>query len=330
MVVSSIVLCPVCKEACKEPPIACYSVERAAAHFCPPWRDADRNRRLKTCLRRLWAEEGCSILRCPNCGFAFGHPFVGGDEEFYGILHEQMGYPGWRWDYDVACEIALPHFPHGGCILDIGAGSGVFLNWLGSDWAKHAVEGSDATREILRGSGITVHRSLEEAVESQFAAFDFITIFQVLEHLANFRSILSLCQRLLRPGGRLLITVPDGEAMIRQEKLTGCPDMPPSHINKWTPSSLELALSHAGLSLIGPAIPEPPGRSNIYKHLHLALIASAARPGSLAAVAYRIKQKRLRVPVLALVGAIMLPGLLPNWRELRSGGAFASLSIKRP
>ena len=83
--------CPVCSAHCAGLPLYRYTVEQAAAHFCPPGRDADRYERLVKCIRRLWKGDESVILRCGSCGFGFGHPFVGGDEEFYRILHEQKG-----------------------------------------------------------------------------------------------------------------------------------------------------------------------------------------------------------------------------------------------
>src|ERR1700687_5889917 len=115
--------CPVCGPGCSEPPLYRYTVMEAAAHFCPVTRSEDRNRRLNECISRLWQTADCVIHRCPECGFGFGFPFVGGDEEFYGLLHEQKDYPAWRWDYDVAMTHAVARFD-GGRILDVGAGVG--------------------------------------------------------------------------------------------------------------------------------------------------------------------------------------------------------------
>jgi len=132
------VSCPVCHKHCDAKPLYRYTVFQAASHFCPPGRDASRYERLVTCIRRLWKGDECVILRCGNCGFSFGHPFVGGEHEFYRILHEQKGYPTWRWDYDVALAEALMKFP-GGKVLDVGAGVGMFLRGLPDSWQPYEV-----------------------------------------------------------------------------------------------------------------------------------------------------------------------------------------------
>lgn len=317
--------CPACGTICSDPPLYSYTASEAAAHFCPIARSPDRHRRLEASIRKLWHGDECVILRCQECGFAFGYPFVGGDEEFYGILHEQKGYPAWRWDYDIAIRKALS--PVGeGRILDIGAGAGVFLRHLGQEWKCYAVEASESTRGQLEAAGIQVFRDLSVAAESKTGAFQVVTLFQVLEHIAEFHSVLAQCRQLLPAGGRLIVTVPDGEAMIRQERLTSCPDMPPNHVNKWTPDSLSRVLREAGFAP-EPAIFEPPSWQNLKSALHLRIIADATHPRSLAAQVYRIPNKRLRTPLLACLGLPALIRMLPHVWQLRQGGTFAMVGM---
>jgi 2-polyprenyl-3-methyl-5-hydroxy-6-metoxy-1,4-benzoquinol methylase len=317
--------CPVCATPCSGPSLYRYTVEQAAAHHCPPTRDPDRNQRLENCIRKLWQGNDCEILECGECGFAFGYPFTGGDEEFYSILHEQKDYPGWRWDYEVAMREAIAKCC-GGKVLDIGAGVGKFLLKLPSKWDLYAVEGSETTRRELEAAGIKVFRDLSEAARSQPDTFAVVTLFQVLEHIADFDLVVSQCRKLLAPGGRLVVTVPDGQAMIRQERVTGCPDMPPNHINKWTPESLSLVLRRNGFEC-SQSIDEPPSWKNLKANLHLRVGADAINHNSLAAQAYRIRNRPLRVTALSLLAGPALLRMLPHSRHLRSGGAFAMVGI---
>lgn len=322
------VYCPVCTAECSAVPLYRYSVEQAAAHFCPPTRDGDRFMRLVNCIGRLWDGDECVVLRCEDCGFAFGQPFVGGDEEFYGILHEQKNYPAWRWDYDVAIREAVEKFD-GGRVLDIGAGVGMFLLRMGSSWERYAVEGSETTRCELEASGIKVFRDLSEAAQSNAGTFQVVTLFQVLEHIAEFALVLKLCRQLLAPRGRLVVTVPDGEAMIRQERVTGCHDMPPNHINKWTPDSLGRVLTRSGFEC-GQPIYEPSSWRNLKANLHMRVGADGADHNSLAAQVYRIRSRPLRIAALSLLGGSALLRMLPYGRQLRLGGAFAMVGVAGP
>lgn len=78
--------CPVRGRPCSDPPMYRYTASEAAAHFCPVTRDSDRFFRLERSINNLWHGSECRIYRCRDCGFGFGFPFVGGDEEFYSIL----------------------------------------------------------------------------------------------------------------------------------------------------------------------------------------------------------------------------------------------------
>jgi SAM-dependent methyltransferase len=317
--------CPACGNLCTDPPLYRYTAAEAAAHFCPVARSPERYDRLQACIRRLWNRDDSVVLRCSACGFAFGFPFVGGDEEFYSILHEQQGYPSWRWDYDVGMAEAVSK-RNGGRILDVGAGVGMFLRGLGPEWERFAVEGSESTRQQLEAAGVRVFRDLSEAAHSEAGTFQIVTVFQVLEHLADFESVLKSCHRLLAPGGLLVITVPDADAMIRQERLTGCHDMPPNHINKWTAESLALVLRRVGFA-VGQPIPEPASWQHLMGSLHLKLMADATRQQSLAATVYRIRNKRLRTLGLACLAVPALLSVLPEVRQLRRGGAFALVGV---
>ena len=313
--------CPVCGAPCAGPPLVTYSADRAATHFCPRWRDQDRHDRLLRRINELWGSAEVRILECTACTFAFGDPFISGDEEFYAILHEQMGYPEWRWDFSAALQ--HPYFASvsGRRVLDIGAGDGAFLERLGERWDRHAVEGSESTRSLLRAKGITVHENLEAAYGGAPGSFHVITLFQTLEHVAAFYPLLALCRGLIHPDGVLFITVPDGGAMREQEEITGCPDMPPNHIARWTPHSLALALGRSGFTP-SESVQEPAALKNVSLQLYHKILADAARPGSLAAQAYRIRQKRVRAPILRTLGLLAFFRLLPHLFKLPRGGAF--------
>ena len=81
------VACPVCSLPCCLKPLYTYTAVDAATHF-PHTRDPVRHQQLARCIRELWNGETSRILKCEECGFAFGYPFVGGNEEFYRLLRQ--------------------------------------------------------------------------------------------------------------------------------------------------------------------------------------------------------------------------------------------------
>lgn len=77
------------------------------------------------------------------------------------------------------------------------------------------------------------------------AAVDVVANFQVLEHLWDQEGFLAECRRVLRPGGRLLVTTPN--------RLTFTPDSPtplnPYHTRELAPSELDELLREAGFAV---------------------------------------------------------------------------------
>lgn len=320
--------CPLCDAGVRSPAIHRYSVDQAAAHFCPPSRNAERYERLRQVVRRLWGGDTSEVYVCEHCGFGFGWPHVGGDDEYYGILHEQAGYPADRWEYGLTAAHLSQRFPGGGSILDIGTGDGSFLKKLGSTWRTCATEGSDTTRRQLRASGIECFDDTAHAIAMAPGAFQAVTMFQVLEHVAAFRVLLRDCFGLLQPGGVIAISVPLAAAMFAQERLTGCQDMTPNHINKWSPESLALALRKAGFSP-EPAAIEPGGiGAALYRVGLMTRAQAAANPASLAATAYRIQQRPVRLGFLTLISGLNLIGSIPKIPSLMDGSSFLMLGTK--
>jgi 2-polyprenyl-3-methyl-5-hydroxy-6-metoxy-1,4-benzoquinol methylase len=307
-----------------------YTVAQAARHFCSETRNAERNRRLLECIRRLWQQDYVEILQCRHCGFGFGDPFVAGDEEFYSILHEAAGYPSWRWEYEFALKqsrgLAASKAP---ASLDIGAGHGRFLEGLGKRWICHGVEGSPATRKILAEKGIRVVDSLADIPAGRGSSFQLITMFQVLEHVTDFRQTLKICRDLIDPSGALIISVPDGAAMFEQEVATGCPDMPPNHIGRWSVTSLSRVLGEEGFTV--SQIKMEPVTWKIYlSKLHLKILSDSTNPRSLAAQIYRIRKKQLRVMLLPFAALTAGIKLIRRWRYFTLSGSFLVLAHPRP
>src|SRR5262245_13847899 len=102
-----------------------------------------------------------------------------------------------------------------GKILDVGCGAGLFLRALdGEAWERYGVEtGPEASRLAAEGLGAArcVNRSLVGA-RLGAAAFDVITLWSALEHMNHPRSNLAEARRLVRPGGTIIIQVPNASS----------------------------------------------------------------------------------------------------------------------
>jgi SAM-dependent methyltransferase len=95
-----------------------------------------------------------------------------------------------------------------GRLLEAGAGSGAFaqrVRQLGFE-----VEACDATAELYGAREIPFREAdLAKGLPYADASFDGITCLETIEHLEDQFTFARECARVLRPGGRLLITTPN-------------------------------------------------------------------------------------------------------------------------
>ena len=78
---------------------------------------------------------------------------------------------------------------------------------------------------------------IAEHSRSRPASYDFVCSFQVLEHVVDVHSFIEDCLKCLRPGGRLIISVPAADSFISRT-VNGVLNMPPHHLTWWTDQAL--------------------------------------------------------------------------------------------
>ncbi|MFO1478343.1 MAG: class I SAM-dependent methyltransferase [Verrucomicrobiota bacterium] len=98
-----------------------------------------------------------------------------------------------------------------GRVLDVGCGRGWLLKaFQDRGWQVQGTELSDTAsayaREVLK---LPVRIGSLESLNFPAESFDAITLWHVLEHLSDPRSLIEEARRILRPGGVLMIGVPD-------------------------------------------------------------------------------------------------------------------------
>lgn len=190
--------------------------------------------------------------QCVETGYEFYFPYsIQGDPEFYNDLYyhqsdeksTEWAYSEFRFEFEWTKRRASLI---GGRLLDIGAGSGVFLDRLkDTPLEKVGIEtNSKAVAEAQR-RGLTVY---EETIEDHMTrhgseTYNIITAFQVLEHIYNVKDFISNCLELLAPGGTLIIAVPNNDGFIGKQELLTL-NLPPHHMGRWSSDSLyEISLA---------------------------------------------------------------------------------------
>ena len=119
-------------------------------------------------------------------------------------------------------------------VLEIGCGSGMGLPYLASR-ARHAV-GGDYTMGLLREAREHVPSTDLVRFDAQHlpfrdASLDVVLMLEMIYYLADQNAAFAECRRVLRPGGRLMVCVPNPER----------PDFNPSPFSTRYPNARELA-----------------------------------------------------------------------------------------
>ena len=222
------------------------------------------------------------IVECGECGFAFKGTQP--TEEFLRRHYAQTSAEyqtrqaeddaAYRTDYERARRLLTQRFPQGGRILDVGCGRGFFLQSLGKEWERHGVEPSQSAADYAaRENGIPVHAGSLFSVKLPDAFFDVVTLFDVMEHLAEPAKIVAEVRRVLKPGGSLLIGT--GNCGSLAARLAGAQWVYlaiPDHVSFFSEASLRRVLAAAGFKEI------------LFHSLHHGQMSLAAASGWLRAV----------------------------------------------
>jgi len=134
--------------------------------------------------------------------------------------------------FDAMAEI----IPKGASVLDVGVGTGKFLRDLRATRTAdvHGLDLSKLVIDRLRAQGIDAVCAVLPSIPYPDACFDVVTAKALLEHLPRPAESLRSMLRVLKPGGRLLISVPND--------FLG-PEDEPTHLRKYNRASLRAELA---------------------------------------------------------------------------------------
>jgi len=140
-----------------------------------------------------------------------------------------------------------------GELLDVGSGTGAFLNEMKKHgWQAIGVEpDADARRTARELFGCDL-KDINELFNLKPNSFDAITLWHVLEHVHDLQKHLQQFKGLLKPGGHLIIAVPNYTSFDASvyKQYWAAYDVP-RHLYHFSPLSIKLLMEKHEMTLIG-------------------------------------------------------------------------------
>jgi SAM-dependent methyltransferase len=209
---------------------------------------------------RLFVKDGWPIVRCASCSLVFVDAALdrAALDSIYGRQYYEGGaYANYLAERDVRLASArdrtrwLTSIVQGGNLLDIGCAAGFFLEAASDRYAATGVEVSAFASQYARDElGLRVFTG--EIFDAPLAdgEFDVVTMWDVVEHLADPRAVLSEVARVSCPGALLVLSTGNVEGPIARRDLEGWDLMfPPGHMTFFSPRTLGLLLERSGFTI---------------------------------------------------------------------------------
>lgn len=130
-------------------------------------------------------------------------------------------------------------------VLDIGCGTGIMLGELSAYGVAHGVDCSPIAIEFCRKRG-EKNLSVASGDNTGFGGgtFDYITAFGVIEHLKDDRAFMKELFRLLKPGGRALLSTSAYQFLWSEH------DDANMHYRRYTSGRLRSLAAESGFSIL--------------------------------------------------------------------------------
>ena len=207
---------------------------------------------------------GFKIVRCLNDGLIFVSPHPADLRPFYDQRYYTGRMPGVYADYTAASAEATPAWQerlvgleavlgHPGNLLDVGCATGEFLNLAHScGWEVSGLEMSEwAVAKAREAYDFSLTRGSLPDARIPDAAYDAVTLWDCIEHLADPRAALLDVHRILKPNGVLMLST--GVVLHEDPQLISQWYYPPWHLYYFSENTIHQLLAECGFTVLSYA-----------------------------------------------------------------------------
>ena len=292
-------LCPICS---KEDAHLLWRAnsKQAAQHFILKEKYPERYSDLVLHIEKLWGQSTCGVVQCDQCGFCYSYPYVAGDKTFYGLAYTRLGYPKWKWEFQITYDVLRDNLPANAKLIEIGAGDGAFIKRIAKEILPKenifCTEFSEYGRDQIEKFGVNcTFKDVRDLSGLELEGFaDVVCLFQVLEHMDRLDVLFEKLIFLLKPGGSIFIAVPN-QNRIRFNELNGALlDMPPNHIGRWNKESFKAIGKKHNLSIVDYKIEDSDLLSTVKQFIIYRFLRNAQNSGSFSNKLQKVKNRRLQ------------------------------------
>jgi hypothetical protein len=198
-----------------------------------------------------------------------------------------------------------------GFVSPWASGDGEFYRLVHQAELTTRITGGSSSKPSTLSSTAAMVGSLADGADH--GPFDAICMFQTVEHLADLDRLYATLRGAITRIGSIFISVPNGESIAVQERLTGFLDMPPNHVGRWTARAFDAAAGRSGLRVADQRT-EP--LSVLGVAWLLARYKLSARAYTKGTVAHRVNAIRAR-PIRGAAKLALAAGYVPQMLKQR-------------
>ncbi len=183
--------------------------------------------------------------------FSMGSLARGAISKFEAKLRDKVAWLNDR-SVEMLQQLSVVPLPDEPSVCDVGCGDGRLLKQLLDRGIRGVgVEPSDEARRQAKNLGVSVVAGTAESIPDEVGGpFDLVVMSHVMEHTLDPVKAIEQCRARLRPGGSLVIEVPNNAChSARTAKVAWRWLDVPRHVNFFTPRSLCKLLEGSGFRI---------------------------------------------------------------------------------